>query len=102
MRDLLFNRWVFSEESEGVKTYRPSARFSEKKQGREEQRRHGFEIKKNGEFIIYTERDSGMPVENVGRYEVKGDTVYVYFPDHYSDIMFTLKSVDKDSLKIIL
>lgn len=102
MKDLLFNRWVFSKDSGGIKIYRPSTSLSGEKQRQEGEQGDAFEIKKNGEFIRYTVTDSGTPVENVGRYEIKGDTVYVYFPDHYSDLMFTLKSVDKDSLKIIL
>ena len=97
MTEDLFNRWILSEESkEGIKTYHTLEHSNGKDSGKQ-----GFEIKKNGEFVIYTKSASGISIKNVGHFEIKGNTVYVYFKDHYSDFMFTIVSVDKESLNIL-
>jgi predicted lipase len=96
MSGLLFNRWIFSDEAGGVRTYQAS-----KAPHRQETEDDSFEIKENGEFVRYSKTESGVLIKNVGRFEIKENTIYVYFKDHYSDLMFSIVSVDNNALKVI-
>jgi hypothetical protein len=95
LQEQLYKRWILSEQQEGgIKVYQ---KIDSSKKGDVEE---GFEIKPNGEFVKYGKSFSGRPMKITGRVQMDGNTVYAYFNDPYLDSMFTVLSVDENTLKV--
>ena len=91
----LYGRWILTEQQEGgIKVYQKTNKI-EVSVGDE-----GFEIKSNGEFIKYGKSFSGTPMKITGRFQLNENTLYAYFNDPYLDSMFTILSVDENTLKV--
>ncbi|HEU4444596.1 MAG TPA: hypothetical protein VFR94_07980 [Nitrososphaeraceae archaeon] len=86
----IFKHWIESREDRdnrpNVSVYRPRDFKFPPSRGR-----RGFEIKKNGEFILYEIGSADRPVKMVGNFTVEGlDKIKVYFEQRSP---FTLKIV---------
>ncbi|HKG30934.1 MAG TPA: lipocalin family protein [Nitrososphaeraceae archaeon] len=93
----LFNYWVLTgKENNGIRIYGPKNTASGNAQQVENE--DSFEIKENGEFIKYMMSPDGTPRRYIGRYEIKGDTLYSYFKNHYLDSMFTIVALDDNNV----
>ena len=89
----IFKHWKYSYEDkdnrDGVSVFRSSAYNFPPSRGRS-----GFEIKKNGEFILHEVGPSDRPVKKVGIFKVEGPAeIKVYFDDKTAS-QFSLKILD--------
>lgn len=93
----LFNHWIMTgKENNGIRVYRPKKAISTDTQKIEN--RESFEIKENGEFIRYITSPDGTERRYVGRYQFEGDTIHVFFENHYLDTMFTVVALDEGNV----
>lgn len=95
----MFKHWIHSheEDSEGIKVYRPSDYNFPPSRGRE-----GFELKENGEFIIYGIGATDKYEAIVGTWKAEGENKIQVSFDNQNEQSFTLDIVasDEDVLKI--
>jgi hypothetical protein len=88
----IFKHWIESREDRdnrpNVSVFRPSDHKFPPSRGR-----RGFEIKKNGEFILHEIGSTDRPVKMVGNFTVEGpDKIKVYL-EHKRSSPFTLRIV---------
>lgn len=77
----LFKTWIHSREDRDIRSnvsvYRPSDYPFPPSRGR-----RGFEIKKNGEFVLHEIDRTDKPIRMVGKFTLEGpDTINVYLED---------------------
>jgi hypothetical protein len=93
----LFNHWILTgKENNGIKVYTPKKATST--DGQKIENEDSFEIKENGEFIKYMKSTDGTQRPYVGRYDIQGDTLHVFFKNHYLDTMFTILALDDNNV----
>jgi len=99
--ECIFNHWIHSheEDSQGKSVYGPSTFIFPPSRGR-----HGFEIKKNGEFIQYIPGPTDRQEKLIGSYEFSDpNTLVILILDgKHKKISFQIKilSCDKNILVI--
>jgi hypothetical protein len=79
--DAIYKHWIYSNQDKdhrpSVSVFRPSDYNFPPSRGR-----RGFEIRRNGEFILYEIGPDDRPVKKVGEFKVEGaNKIKVYFED---------------------
>jgi hypothetical protein len=79
--DEIYKHWIYSNQDKdhrpSVSVFRPSDYNFPPSRGR-----RGFEIRRNGEFILYEIGPDDRPVKKVGEFKVEGpNKIKVYFED---------------------
>ena len=99
LRPEIFQHWVHSHEEDenGLEVFRPHSYPFPRARGR-----NGFEVKKNGEFILYKIARGDGSEEVPGRWKAEGkNRIIVSFDDRETrTLTIEVVTYDKDILKI--
>lgn len=95
--DCVYKYWIHSheEDTEDKKVYRPSTFEFPQSRGRD-----GFEIRENGEFILYIMRSTDRPEKIFGNFSLAANNLNVKLTSIQKSYSITILSCDENLLII--
>jgi hypothetical protein len=92
----LYGKWIIEDSDKDIKTYKPWTSNIFLMEGMQ-----GFEIKQNGDCVLYGFDEIDIPTEIYGRCEIENSIIKIKLnEDSSKSIKFEIISLEKNTLKI--